>query len=53
MLIDSKPNANITCFVECIVDTQLLDLITLGFDIPNEIPKCPELPDNFDFQYKI
>lgn len=49
MLIDPKPNANIKCLVECLVDTQLLDLKTLGFIIPNTIPKIPQLPDNFDF----
>ena len=53
MLINSQPTANITCFVECLVDTQLLDLQTLGYDIPHDIPRIPGLPSDFDFQYKI
>ena len=52
MLINSQPTANITCFVECLVDTQLLDLQTLGYDIPHDIPRIPGLPSDFDFQYK-
>lgn len=51
MLINSKPSANIACFVNCLIDTQLLDLQTLGFDIPNSIPKVPELPNDFNFNY--
>ena len=52
-LLRSKPNPNITCFVECLIDTQLLDLHTLGVEIPHLLPKCPELPLNFEFQYKV
>lgn len=52
-LLKSKPNPNITCFVECLIDTQLLDLHTLGLEIPHQLPKCPELPLNFEFQYKV
>jgi hypothetical protein len=51
MLIISKPNTNIACFVNCLIDTQLLDLQTLGFDIPQDIPKVPELPGDFQFQF--
>jgi hypothetical protein len=50
MLINAKPEPNITCFVECLVDTQLLDLQTLGYEIPHDIPKIPDFPDNFDFK---
>lgn len=49
ILIDPKPTRNITCFVECLMDAQLLDLHTLGIEIPHEMPKIPNLPTNFEF----
>ena len=51
MLINSKPNPNITCIVNCLIDTQVLDLETLGFEIPQDIPKIPELPNDFQFKF--
>jgi hypothetical protein len=53
MLINSEPGTNITCFVNCLIDTQLLDLQTLGFDsdIPHEMPAVPDLPTDFNFQF--
>ncbi|CAF0707655.1 unnamed protein product [Brachionus calyciflorus] len=49
MLLNPSPTANITCFVECLKDVQLLDIYTLGIEIPLNIPKIPELPTNFEF----
>ena len=49
MLINPKPTTNIACFVECLTDTQLLDLQTLNFEIPHDIPKIPDLPTDFEF----
>ena len=36
LLINAKPSANMTCFVECMVDVKLMDLNTLGCEIPAE-----------------
>lgn len=52
MLINRKPNENITCFVECLLDAQLLDLHTLNVELPAEMPTVPELPGSFDFNLK-
>ncbi len=50
MLIDTKTTSNVTCFVECLFDTQLLDLHKLGLNcVPNEIPSVPELPEDFNY----
>lgn len=49
ILKDPKPTPNIVCFVECLTDTQLLDLHTLNYEIPQDIPKIPELPADFEF----
>jgi len=49
MLIDPKPTTNIACFIDCLIDTQLLDLHTLNFEIPHDIPKVPQLPADFEF----
>jgi hypothetical protein len=53
MLINPTPTANITCFVDCLIDTQLLDLVTLKYEIPTQIPRIPELPTSFDFNIAI
>lgn len=53
LLIRPETNANIKCFVECLVDTQLLDLKTLGITIPNDIPSIPKLPKDFNFASMI
>jgi hypothetical protein len=49
MLINPKPSTNVTCLVECLTDTQLLDLHTLNYEIPHDIPKIPNLPSDFEF----
>jgi hypothetical protein len=50
MLVDPKTTSNITCFVECLFDTQLLELHKLGLScVPNEIPNVPELPVDYNF----
>lgn len=52
VLLTKQPNsksASLTCFVECLFDTQLLDIQTLGINIPNERPAIPPLPEDFDF----
>lgn len=49
MLLNPKPTPNMTCFVECLIDTQLLDLQTLNLKIPNERPRVPDLPADFEF----
>jgi hypothetical protein len=49
ILINPKPNANITCFVECLIDAQLLDLHTLNYEIQPNIPHVPQLPSDFEF----
>ena len=53
MLLNPKATPNITCFVECLTDTQLLDIQTLGLIIPQDKPPIPTLPDNFEFNTKI
>ena len=53
MLINPKPNANMSCFIECLIDTQLLDLQKLGIEIPHELAKVPKLPDDLDIGVKI
>lgn len=53
MLLHPRPTANMTCFVECLIDTQLLDIQTLNVKIPNEKPRLPlELPATFDFNIR-
>lgn len=52
ILINPKPTPNITCFVECLIDVHLLDINTLGIEIPQKIPAIPELPEDFDFNIK-
>ena len=47
MLINPKPTTNMACFVECLTDAQLIDLHTLNYEIPAEIPILPEFPINF------
>ncbi len=50
MLINPKPTTNMSCFVECLIDTQLLDLHSLNYEIPLEAPKMPQsLPADFNF----
>ena len=49
MLINPKPTGNIVCFIECLKDTQLMDLHTLNYEIANEIPKIPDMPADFEF----
>lgn len=49
ILINPRPNTNISCFVECLIDAQLLDLHTLNFEIPHDLPKAPKLPTDFNF----
>lgn len=49
ILINPKPTPNITCFIDCLIDVQLLDIHTLGLEIPQNLPKMPELPTNFEF----
>ncbi len=44
LLTNPKPSSNMSCFIECLIDTQLLDLQTLSMEIPHEIPKVPNLP---------
>ena len=53
MLINPRPTANITCFVECLLDAQLLDLNTLNYDIPSSIPHVPALPEDFQFNIAV
>lgn len=52
ILINPKPTPSITCFVECLIDVQLLDINTLGIEIPKKIPEIPNLPEDFDFNIK-
>lgn len=52
ILINPKPTPSITCFVECLIDVQLLDINTLGIEIPQKIPEIPQLPEDFDFIIK-
>lgn len=49
MLIAKEPGYNIECFVNCLMETQLLDLNTLGYEIPSVIPKVPQEPSDFNF----
>ena len=51
MLINPRPTTNIACLVECLIDTQLLDLNSLNFEIPAQIPSVPPLPADFDFNF--
>ena len=51
LLINAKPSANMTCFVECMVDAKLMDLNTLGCEIPAEVPAIPPLPASFQFNW--
>lgn len=52
MLLNPRPTPNMTCFVECLIDTQLLDLQTLSIKIPAEKPRVPDLPADFDFHVR-
>ena len=54
MLLNVKPVSsidNITCLVECLYDTQMLDLQTLGIELTPNIPVIPKFPEDFDFKY--
>jgi hypothetical protein len=53
MILKPKATPNITCFVECLSDTQLLDIQTLGIIISQEEPPIPPLPENFEFNFKF
>lgn len=49
VLINPEVNPNIKCFIECLVDIQLLDLKTLGIAVPQKMPPVPPMPADFDF----
>jgi len=51
MLIAKEPGYNIECFVNCLMETQLLDLNTLGYEIPSIIPQVPKEPNDFNFNF--
>ena len=49
VLINPEVNPNIKCFIECLVDIQLLDMKTLGIAVPQKMPPVPPMPLDFDF----
>ena len=49
-LLMGESSPNIDGFVDCLIKAELLDLDTLDYDIPKDIPEIPSLPADFEFK---